>query len=500
MRSIRSRTLVLVLGLLAVSMTFLSLKSYLDARHEIEELFDAQLAQSARLIAGMVGRDMSQAERTALQQALDDAVSAPYDRTRGHRYESKLAFQVLDDAGLVLLHSASAPPDLLAHLRRQAPLAEASTLPGAPLVLSDLATNLPGYHDVPVDRHGWRVFVLQDLRDGLWVLVGEREDVRGELVGSITLRSLVPDLVGLPLIAVLVWIAIGWGLQPLQRMAALIKAREPETLAPLLLTPLPRELEPVVAALNRLLGQLDTLLEREKRFLADAAHELRTPLAVLRIHAQNALEAPDPADRAEALRHIGGSVERATRVVAQLLTLARLEPGTLPPMREMDLHAFVIGELAELTPLALERQQELVLDVDDPADYRCTADAPAVGVLLQNLVGNAIQYTPEGGEIRVRLQAHPACLMLCVQDSGPGVPASQRERIFDRFVRFGGGEGAGLGLSIVMRVVELHHGRIEVRDSPLGGLEFQVRLPRQPGTVHADRNGFRRCEPPCRKR
>ncbi|HRP77371.1 MAG TPA: ATP-binding protein, partial [Rhodocyclaceae bacterium] len=127
------------------------------------------------------------------------------------------------------------------------------------------------------------------------------------------------------------------------------------------------------------------------------------------------------------------------------------------------------------------------------------ADAPAVGVLLQNLVGNAIQYTPEGGEIRVRLQAHPAYLMLCVQDSGPGVSASQRARLFDRFVRFGGGEGAGLGLSIVMRVVELHHGRIEVRDSPLGGLEFQVRLPRQPGTVHADRNGLSRCEPPCRK-
>ncbi|HRQ47708.1 MAG TPA: sensor histidine kinase N-terminal domain-containing protein, partial [Rhodocyclaceae bacterium] len=290
MRSIRSRTLVLVLGLLAVSMTLLSLKSYHDAQHEIEELFDAQLAQSARLIAGMVGRDMSQAERAALQQALDDAVSAPYDRTRGHRYESKLAFQVLDDAGLVLLHSASAPPGLLAHLLRQAAPAEATTLPEAPLVLSDLATSLPGYHDVPVDRLGWRVFVLQDLRDGLWVLVGEREDVRGELVGSITLRSLVPDLVGLPLIAVLVWLAIGWGLQPLQRMAALIKAREPESLTPLLLTPLPRELEPVVAALNRLLSQLDTLLEREKRFLADAAHELRTPLAVLRIHAQNALE------------------------------------------------------------------------------------------------------------------------------------------------------------------------------------------------------------------
>ena len=481
MRSIRSRTLVLVLGLLAVSMTLISFKSYRDARHEIEELFDAQLAQSARLIAGMVGRDMSAEERQALQEALDEAVSAPYDRSRGHRYESKLAFQVLDDAGFVLLHSASAPPGLLNDLLGRLTSGRADP----PLALSDLASRLPGYHDVPVDRLGWRVFVLQDVRDGLWVLVGEREDVRGELVSSITLRSLVPDLIGLPLIAVLVWLAIGWGLQPLQKMAALIKTREPETLTPLLLTPLPRELEPVVAALNRLLHQLDTLLEREKRFLADAAHELRTPLAVLRIHAQNALDAPDPADRAEALRQIGGSVERTTRVVAQLLTLARLEPGTQAPMRETDLHAFVIDGLAELTPLALERRQELVLDADQHADFRITVDGPAIGVLLQNLVGNAIQYTPEGGQIRVRLQAHPTFLLLCVQDSGPGVPASERERLFDRFVRLGGGEGAGLGLSIVKRVVELHHGRIEIRDSPLGGLDFQVRLPREQGAARA---------------
>ncbi len=171
------------------------------------------------------------------------------------------------------------------------------------------------------------------------MLVGEREDVRGELVGKSPCAACCPTLIGLPLLALLVWLAIGLGLAP---AAATWRSRSrhamPENLAPLTLAPLPQELEPMVAALNRLLLQVNQLLEREKRFLADAAHELRTPLAVLRIHAQNALEAPAPADREAALRQLVGGVERATRVVTQLLTLARLEPeGGLGVPGELDL-------------------------------------------------------------------------------------------------------------------------------------------------------------------
>ncbi|WP_332825675.1 ATP-binding protein, partial [Ramlibacter sp.] len=304
-------------------------------------------------------------------------------------------------------------------------------------------------------------------------------DVRGELVEKIALRSLLPDLLGLPLLALLVWLAVGWGLRPLQRMAELIKARAPDNLAPLMLSPLPVELEPMSAALNRLLLQVKQLLEQEKRFIADAAHELRTPLAVLRIHAQNAQDARDPADRDEALRQLGGGVERATRVVTQLLTLARLDPNVVQlAMAELDLLGYLRNELAELTPLALARQQELTLEAAEPGDYRLLADSPSLGTLLQNLVGNALQYSPSGGRIQVLLEARADELLLRIQDSGPGVPAEQRERLFERFYRLGEGQGAGLGLSIVQRVVELHRGRIELGDSPLGGLEVCVHLPR----------------------
>ncbi|MCL7461570.1 ATP-binding protein [Pseudomonas sp. NW5] len=486
LRSIRARTLVRVLGVLALSLTVISWRSYGDAQHEIEELFDAQLAQSARLLAGMVHGQMPESARLALQQSLDGALLARRTApamadAQGHKYESKLGFVVFDDDGKGLLQSAGAPLEALGRLVVEAHRAAHRPQREAGVALASIATQLVGYHDVPLNGRQWRTFMLHDTADHLWVMVAEREDVRGELVGKITLRSLLPDLIGLPLLAVLVWLAIGVGLRPLERMAAALKARDPDTLAPLALGALPRELEPMVTALNRLLQQVESLLEHEKRFLADAAHELRTPLAVLRIHAQNALEAPDPADRAAALQQLIGGVERSTRVVTQLLTLARLEPEVVQgAMRELDLQRWLRNELAELIPLALARGQELALEIDETADYRLSADAPSLGTLLQNLVGNAVQYTPEGGQITVSLRAEARRIGLCVADSGPGVPPEQRERLFQRFFRLesGAGAGAGLGLSIVQRIVELHGGEIRLQASPLGGLQIEVWLPR----------------------
>ncbi|HET9463206.1 MAG TPA: ATP-binding protein [Thiobacillus sp.] len=486
MHSIRSRTLVLVLGLLGVSLAVISWISYRDAQHEIEELFDAQLAQTARLLEGMVSRDMTPSARESLQLALNQAAGTLAEAMPGHRYESKLAFQVFDGNAEVVLQSASAPAGLLERLlaARQPNLSGPTTI-GAAGLPAGLSDELVGYHEIPIDVHSWRVFVLHDVRDEFWIVVGEREDVRGELVHKIALRSLAPDFIGLPLLALLVWLAIGWSLTPLKQMANLIKARNPDKLAPLVIAGLPRELEPMAAALNRLLQQLNALLEREKRFLADAAHELRTPLAVLRIHAQNAAGAPDPADRAEALRQMLHGVDRATRLAEQLLTLARLEPNAARlKLNELDLHAFVRNELAELTPLALERGLELALSADDTGDYRLQADATSLGVLLQNLVTNAIQYTPEGGRIQVLLKEAPDKVELHVQDSGPGVPKAMRAKLFERFFREGVGSGAGLGLSIVQRIVELHRGTLILGDAPLGGLDVQVHLPR-----HGTNNG-----------
>jgi two-component system, OmpR family, sensor histidine kinase QseC len=482
--SIRARLLVLLLLMLAASFGLISHKIYNDSVHEVRELFDAQLSQTARLLMGLVRHDLDDDGRREMQSVLDEALllhkSQNPDNLLGHEYEGKLAFQMLDDDGKLLFQSASAPPGLLNDMIEQLGL----VLPndGQPMRerLAQLSRYLIGYHTLSIGEHRWRVFVLHDSRDYHWVLAGEREDVRGELIGKIAQRSLQPLLVGLPLVGLLLWLAVGWGLNPLQRMADAIRGRAPDNLAPLVFPPLPTELEPMAAALNRLLMQVNQLLDQEKRFIADAAHELRTPLAVLRIHAQNALEAPDASDRDEALRQLAGGVDRATRVVAQLLTLARLDPNSVRlSMGNLNLLAFLRGELAELTPLALNRQQDLILEAADEGDFHLIADAPSLGILLQNLVSNAVQYTPAGGCIQVHLLTDAQALVLQVQDSGPGVPAELRERLFERFFRLGEGQGAGLGLSIVRRVVELHQGSIALEDSPLGGLQVSVRLPRR---------------------
>lgn len=487
MGSIRRRTLLLVLGLLGIALGGISFLGYRDARHEIQELFDARLAQQARLLAGMIPGGMAPDARNALQEALDAGglgVAAGKETgaeredgdealALGHEYEGKLGFVVVDEQGRVLLQSAAAPLGALDMLLA------ARSGGAAPRRLAEAGEALAGYHTVSLHDGAWRLFLLRDARDRQWILVGEREDVRGELVGKVTLRSLLPDLVGLPLVALLVWLAIGWGLRPLARIAESLQARGPDDLSALALQDVPQELDPVVASLDRLLQQVNALLERERRFLAYAAHELRTPLAVLRIHAQNALQAPDAADRDEALRLMGTGIERATRVVAQLLTLARLEPDASRPKRlVIDLLALVREQLAELTPLADEHGQDLALEADEGADFHLEGDAGSLGILMQNLVGNAVQHTPPDGCIRVLLEASPAVIVLRVQDSGHGVPPALREKVFERFFRASGGEGAGLGLAIVARIVELHGGTISLDDGALGGLEVRVVLPR----------------------
>lgn len=485
MRSIRARVLGVVLALLLVLLTAMSWRSYLDAQHEIEEVFDAQLAHAARLVAALVGPNAGEQDNQRLQSALDGA-SGALDAAQqplrfAHEYEGKIGIVVFDAAGAVALHSAGSPLAHVEVLRRLLPLPPPSSAERQPI--GDAAAHErgrgPGYHDVVVGDWAWRVFVLHDYQDGLWVLVGDRADVRGELAGKIALRSLLPDLLGIPTLAVLVWLAVGWGLRPLGRMAQLLRQRDPGRLDPLVLEPLPDELEPAVSSLNRLLQQITDTLERERRFLSHAAHELRTPLAVLHLHAHNALHAADAADREAALHQLDAGVMRATRLAEQLLVLARLEHG-LPSqdLARIDLAAFLRQEMAELGALGQARRQELSLEAPEAAACVVRADEAGLRALLQNLLTNAIRHTPAGGQIQVEL-AHSAGggVELKVHDSGPGVAPELRQRVLEPFFRQGGGQGAGLGLAIVARVAQLNGWRLHLEEGPLGGLQVRVEFP-----------------------
>ncbi|MFY0991170.1 ATP-binding protein [Halomonas sp. C05BenzN] len=457
MTSIRRRTLGLVLLVFGISMLTIGLVSYRYAAHEIEELYDASLAQNARLLEGLIQAPLPADQRDVMLASLESALLRAEEsdkRLAGHRYESKLAFQVWQDDTL-LLRSASAP-------------------------VAPLTALAAGYENTSLEGHGWRVYALSHPERPLRVLVGEREDVRGELVTLIALRTLLPDLLGLPILALLLWWAIGWGLKPLSRMAEQVRRRDPHNLQPLVMSPLPRELDTIVGALNRLLERIRALRVREKRFIADAAHELRTPLAVLDLHAQNALAAKDPADRREALEELRSGVARATRLVTQLLTLARLDPEEESrDATDSDLLQEVREALAKLSPLATDRDIELLLDADETADWHLRVESGAIDTLIQNLVSNALQHSPPGSTIHVALAAGGEQLTLSVDDQGPGIPAEEREQVIERFHRAGPGAGAGLGLSIVVRLLQRHGGRLALDDAPGGGLRAVAMLPRR---------------------
>ncbi|NVZ39199.1 sensor histidine kinase N-terminal domain-containing protein, partial [Pseudomonas sp. 21615526] len=397
MNSVRARILIPVLVLILLGDGLISWLVLRDSHHEIEEVYDAQLAQSARLLQGVLRqRDPGDADWDRLYQAFDQAMSRVGEDGAAHPYETRLTFQVWRADGQLLVRSTDAP------------------------ILNAPPTTL-GPHDLMENGNDWCAFMLADMQQGLLIWVGERDDIRQDVIQRIIRHTLWPILIGVPLLALLIWLTIGWGLKPLRAMAQAIRGRDSNTLRPLQLEPLPADLEPMQTALNRLLVQVDDLLERERRFIADAAHELRTPLAILRIHAQNAQSAETEEQRREALDFLVNGVDRATRIGSQLLTMARIEPQLNNTVRvRVPLTELVREELAELTPLAMEKGVELVLEGDE--ECWIETDPIALAIALQNLVTNALNFSPAGSEVRVVVREEDSgVVQLCVEDAGPGI-------------------------------------------------------------------------------
>ncbi|VVO91508.1 Sensor protein QseC [Pseudomonas fluorescens] len=453
MTSIRRRTLTLIIGLLLAGLAVLSLFNVHDSNHEIAEVYDAQLAQNARLLQGVMRMPMASTEHAQLYQAFNQALGEAKPRVDGHPYESKIAFQVWNPQGEVLVHTASAPSFTAPPTRT-------------------------GFSDV-VDLKGrqWRAFMLEDKQNGLRIWVGERDDVRTDLVDRIVRHTLWPNMLGSLILAAMIWLAIGWGLKPLADMAATLRARHSGSLEPLQLTPLPSELEPMQAALNRMLAQIQEVLGRERRFIADAAHEMRTPLAVLRVHAQNLQEAGTEEERRESLEFLISGVDRTSRLVNQLLTMARLEPKpNPPPLQRIDLSETVRNSLVQLTPWLLSKHLELIFEVSDQP-FHVLADPAAIDIALNNLITNAANFSPEHGAITVHLSKSEGFCHLTVDDQGPGIDESARERLFERFYSRGTAHGAGLGLTIVNTIAMHLNGQIELANRAEGGLRATLSIP-----------------------
>ncbi|MGE5493293.1 MAG: ATP-binding protein [Actinomycetota bacterium] len=445
---LRRRLLLLLLG--GVSVCWLATVAWIHAgaHHEIDELFDAQMAQTAQALLALASPHLEYDDPRHGFQKLERAV---------HRYQRNLMYQIWREDGTLLLRSANAP--------------------GARLTEADSFSEVDGR-----DGH-WRFYAQWDERHHYQVLLAESHAVRDELIGQIAWRLMLPALIGLPLLGLWVWIATRRGLVPLAAAAGQIADREPGRLHALEPATAPDEIRPLVEAINGLFARVEQTLEAERRFTADAAHELRTPLAALATQAQVVLRARDEAERRHGVEQLVVSTRRAGHLVDQLLTLARVDPDdTAPTLAPVRLDRLAEEICAGHGNTALDKDIALELDA---APVEILGNADMLGILLRNLVDNAIRYTPPGGRVSVTLADGGQGPILAVTDTGPGIPPEERERVFRRFHRLAGqmAEGSGLGLSIVARIAERHAARVELAEGDGGaGLRVAVRFPdRVPG-------------------
>jgi two-component system, OmpR family, sensor kinase len=338
-----------------------------------------------------------------------------------------------------------------------------------------------GYSDTRLGGTHYRVFALSSPTHV--IQVAQDMGVRQAMARRLAWRTLMPLAVMVPLLMLMVWWIIRNSLAPLARVRAQVARRQPQDLSEVSEAGLPEEVQPLIHELNQLFARLRLAFDAQTRFVADAAHELRSPLAALKLQAQGLQRARDEATRERAAARLVGGIDRAARLVEQLLSLARqqaqLSEG--PPAQAVDLRAVAAEGVAAATRTALERQHDLGLSQADEGEVSGHVDA--LRMLLRNLIDNAIKYSPPGGRIDVRVQRLEGAMQLVVEDSGPGIAAADREQALARFHRLpsataGTAEGSGLGLAIVQAISEGHGaGLVLGHSDTLGGLAVTVRFP-----------------------
>ncbi|HYX73145.1 MAG TPA: ATP-binding protein [Steroidobacteraceae bacterium] len=353
-------------------------------------------------------------------------------------------------------------------------------------VLPDITTL--GFSTVTTREGGrWRVFGVQAVTRV--IQVAQPMSVREQRAAELALQTLKPFALLLPVLALVIWIAVGHALEPLRQLTAQVKARRVNALDALPATQLPDEVQPLVLALNDLLGRLRAALERERAFMADAAHELRTPLTALHLQTGMLARASSEAEREAAMSTLAAGVQRAIRLVEQMLALARQEPRADSQPVPVRLDELAREIVAELVPLADAGHIDLGIAAAQPATV--AADPDALRTLLRNLVDNAVRYTPAGGRVDVTVESTAAGARVSVTDDGPGIPTEERARVFDRFHRRAGTTptGSGLGLAIVKAIADAHGATVNLADGPAGkGLAVTVAFP-APSTSGDSRAG-----------
>ncbi len=430
MKSIRLRLLLMLLAMLAVAAVLMGMVAYRTVLAETETLFDYQLRQMALSL-----RDQGE-------------IAPDQARALGNE-ELDFVIQIWTVDGRSIY--ASRPHSLLP------------------------ARALLGFADLNVQSQTWRTFSVAS--DDRVIQVAQPRQIRRQLATDAALNSVAPLVIVAPLLAVVIWWLAAMILRPLSAVAAAMRRRDAGSLVALPTQDLPDEIAPLVQALNDLLQRLQASFDSQRAFIADAAHELRSPLTALKLQMRLLEQTSDPQARGEAEHALSAGIDRTAHLVEQLLALARHEPGAAPlAVARLDLAELARQAMADLVPLAVAKKQSLRFEGSLP--IAMDGDAAALSLLVRNLVDNAIRHSPPGTAIELTVTTTDAAPLLRVDDGGPGIPVSDRGRVFDRFFRREAtpAEGTGLGLAIVRSVAEQHGACIGLGDSPLGGLRVDIRF------------------------
>lgn len=440
-RSVRRQLLTVLLTVVSAAWFIAAALSFVDARHEVSEVLDAHLAQTAALVMVQWDGDGDEIETE----------HAPVL----HRYSRRVMFQVWEDGEVLRLHSQNAPNTPLSRVRQ-------------------------GFSETIIAGSRWRVFSTWDARDRVLVHVAEQFNERDELATAVARNFVLPLVITLPILGAIIWIAVGRALRSVTDVNQQVASRAADSVRPLDVADAPVEIGALVTNLNSLFERVQQLIEQERQFTGDAAHELRTPLAAIRAQAQVAQGATHDAERTRALNGVIAGCDRATHTVDQMLTLARLEPDAVSfRPAPVDLGVILKESIGELAPVALAKTMDVGLT--DGSGVTVSGDAGLLAVLFRNLVDNAIRYSPPGTAVDVAVDATESDAQVIVADAGPGIPADQRGKVGRRFYRAPGTQasGSGLGLSIVQRIVDLHRGSLQLDTTSTGiGLRVVVTLPR----------------------
>jgi two-component system, OmpR family, sensor kinase len=424
--SLKQRLLVPALAIVVAVWVGATVFTYFDARKELGEILDAHLAQSATLLVVQASPDLSEIETE----------HAPLL----HKYSLRVAFQVWEGGRVLRLHSANAP---------EQPLADREQ----------------GFSDKVIDGRRWRVFSTWDVAKKNLIHVAESTQERDELARAIAGNLLKPLWFSLPLLAFLLWLAVTRGLRPLVRLTGEVARREPDNLAPLDVGTAPREVAPLIERLNKLFARIDASLQKERRFTADAAHELRTPVAGIKAQAQVARTTTAEAERNHALDNAIVGCDRAAHLIDQLLTLARIDTLGAEAVGPCRLRAMAAEVIAGIASMALGLNVRL--ELSEGEEVAVNGNPALLRILLRNLIDNAVRHTPPGTSVLIAIGNKSGQAWLSVTDNGPGIPVSELDKVTERFYRPLGtsASGSGLGLSIVKRIADIHGATLQL-ESP----------------------------------